>query len=251
LILTLLLAGLVVAWLAPRPQTLLSRQRAGQAWAVRRGEALSQPVQVLEKGGDPGAALARARMLYLQGQLLQSLQVLSDDPQDPPEGWSDLRQQARDALAVDVAFPSTVLRHVTWDAEAGDLARVVDDGPGEGLSLEVFGRRQERYRRLDMELLRPDGGALREGRLGRLPVGGLTTLDAPRSGAQAFVRLEHNREGKPTLDLGISTPGGVTLYRFQGLSRPTLKDATVTIPGGDGQASRRWRWQDGRFRALD
>ncbi len=208
-------------------------------------------MQVLEDGGDPDAALARARMLYLQGRLLQSLQVLSEDPQDPPEGWSDLRQKARDALAVDVPFPSTVLRHVTWGGEAGDLARVVDDGPGEGLSLEVFGRRQERYRRLDMELFRPDGGALREGRMGRLPLTALTAMDNPRLGGQAFLYLEHKRDGKPSMDLGIATPWGVALYRFQGPARPTLKDATVTIPGGDGQTSRRWRWQDGRFRALD
>jgi len=133
----------------------------------------------------------------------------------------------------------------------GDLVRVVDDGGSEGLFLEAFGERQGLHGPLRCELQRPEGTRLREDRPLRVPLGGSARLEAVKIGASGFVRVEHLRQGRRTLDLGTRAPWGLLLFRFQGASAPTLEGATVRIPAEKGRKVQRWTWEDGGFRLGD
>ena len=222
----------------------MSRLRAEEAWQVRRGDRLQAEADTLRAARDPAADRARARALYLEGRFLECLDAR-------PEGADELREDAEDALLVDVPWPETVLRtrRLAEGAPEGgrDLARVVDEGAGEGLALEAFGLREGRHLRLDLELQAPGGRRLREGSLKRLPLGELVAFEAARLGGLPALRVEHLRDGHPLLDLGVGTPKGLRFHRFQGGGRPRLEGREVTVPREGGGEPERWRWEGGRF----
>jgi hypothetical protein len=248
LLVVVLLAGVFV-WRTPAPRLLQARDQARRAWEIRHVQGLEEALEVLADHDDAQASLVRARVAFLQGRLLPCLDLLAGDAREDQEGWDSLREQAWEALALDVPWPATV---PSWVRLAeGDLVRVVDDGGSEGLFLEAFGERQGLHGPLRCELQRPEGTRLREDRPLRVPLGGSARLEAVKIGASGFVRVEHLRQGRRTLDLGTRAPWGLLLFRFQGASAPTLEGATVRIPAEKGRKVQRWTWEDGGFRLGD
>ena len=241
---------MALAWAVPGFQGRLARERASQAWEVRRGDLLEDQAEDLRDRGDSGADLSRARALYLEGRLLDCLASLSGRDRELTDPERELRREAERALAVEVPWPATVPRHVFRASGPRDLGRVVDDGPGEDLYLEAFGTRHGRYGRLELELRGPSGEALRQGREPRLPLGLVTRLDAPKLGEEPVLRVEHERDGQKRLDLAVATEWGLAVYRFQGPRSPTLEGRTVRVPRKGG-GTEGWRWEEGKFRRLD
>jgi len=248
LLVAVLLAGLL-AWRAPSPQLARARERARRAWEIRHAQGLEEALEVLADHDGAETTLARARKAFLEGRFVPCLDLLAEDSPKDLEGWEPLRDQAWEALALDVPWPATVRAWVRL-AE-GDLVRVVDDGGAEGIFLEAFGKRQELHGPLRFELQRPDGTRLREDRPLRVPLGGAPRLEAVKIEGTGFVRLEHLRQGRRTLDLGTRAPWGLLVFRFQGASAPTLEGATVRVPAEKGRKAQRWTWQDGGFRLGD
>ncbi len=248
LLVVVLLAGVFV-WRTPALRLLQARDQAHRAWEIRHVQGLEEALEVLADHDDAQASLVRARVAFLRGRLLPCLDLLAGDSQGDQEGWDSLREQAWEALALDVPWPATVRAWVRL-AE-GDLVRVVDDGGAEGIFLEAFGKRQELHGPLRFELQRPDGTRLREDRPLRVPLGGAPRLEAVKIEGTGFVRLEHLRQGRRTLDLGTRAPWGLLVFRFQGASAPTLEGATVRVPAEKGRKAQRWTWQDGGFRLGD
>jgi len=197
----------------------------------------------------PRPPVVRAQRAFLQGRFLPCLDLLAEDSREEQEGWVSLREQAWEALALDVPWPATVPAWVRL-AE-GDLVRVVDDGGSEGIFLEAFGQRQGLHGALRFEIQRPDGTRLREDRPLRVPLGGSARLEAVKIGGSGFVRVEHLRQGRRTLDLGTRAPWGLLLFRFQSTSAPALEGATVRVPAEKGRKAQRWTWEDGGFRLGD
>ncbi len=249
---SLLALGLLIALavrLVPSASLLQARERARQAWEIRHAPGLEEALEHLQDPHEAEAALIRARRAYLQGRFLGCLDLLAGDPGQDQQGWESLREQAWEALALEVPWPGTVLSWERLGPE--DLVRVVDDGGAEGLFLEAFGLRQGHHGPLALELRRPDGTRLREDRPWRWPLGPSVRLQALKLEATDFMRLEHLRQGRPTLDLGTRAPGGLVVFRFQGAIPPTVEGAVVRVPAAGGQDARRWRWEEGSFRRLD
>jgi hypothetical protein len=248
LLLVVLLAEVFV-WQKPSPQLLQARDRARRAWEIRHVQGLEEALEVLAEHDDAEVPLLRARVAFLQGRLLPCLDLLARDSQKNQEEWDSLHEQAWEALALDVPWPATVPAWVRLPE--GDLVRVVDDGGSEGLFLEAFGERQGLHGPLKCVIQRPDGTRLREDRPQRLPLGRSPRLEAVKIGGTDFVRVEHLRQGRRTLDLGAKAPWGLLLFRFQSASAPILEGMTVRVPAEKGHQAQRWTWKDGEFRRGD